>query len=118
MSSRGALEGVVSDDLDPAAPTSYGGGNWVPRSLIGPELVVLVADILQEALAETAVAWGQARGEPPGPQTTASLGTGTPRSAASLPEQSGAEAPMPAVQAAAVTSRLWFSGWRSRNERR
>lgn len=56
----------LPDDLDPDQPTEYGGGNWVPRSLIGPELLVLVADILQEDLAETGVAWGQAR--PPCPE--------------------------------------------------
>jgi hypothetical protein len=55
----------LDDDLDPDEPTEYGGGNWVPRSLTGPELLVRVADILQEDLAETAVAWGQAR--PPCP---------------------------------------------------
>ena len=55
----------LSDDLDPNQPTDYGGGNWVPRSLTGPDLLVLIADILQEDLAETAVAWGHAR--PPCP---------------------------------------------------
>jgi hypothetical protein len=55
----------LPDDLDPdQEPTTYG-GNWVPRFLTGPELLVLVAEILQEDLAETAVAWGQAR--PPCP---------------------------------------------------
>jgi hypothetical protein len=53
------------DDLDPTQDTQYGGGNWVPRSLAGPELLVLVADILQEDLAETREGWGQAR--PPCP---------------------------------------------------
>jgi hypothetical protein len=55
----------LPDDLDPHEPTNYGGGNWVPRSLTGPGLLVLIADILQEDLAETEVAWGQAR--PPCP---------------------------------------------------
>ena len=55
----------LDDDLDPDEPTEYGGGNWVPRSLAGPDLLVLVADILQEDLAETGVAWGHAR--PPCP---------------------------------------------------
>ena len=55
----------LPDDLDPDEPTSYGGGNWVPRSLTGARLLVLIADILQESLAETSVAWGQAR--PPCP---------------------------------------------------
>jgi hypothetical protein len=53
------------DDLDPDQDTQYGGGNWVPRSLAGAELLVLVADILQEGLAETSQGWGQAR--PPCP---------------------------------------------------
>jgi hypothetical protein len=55
----------LDDDLDPDQETEYGGGNWVPRSLSGPQLLVLVADILQEALAETTAGWGQAR--PPCP---------------------------------------------------
>jgi hypothetical protein len=55
----------LDDDLDPDDHTDYGGGNWVPRSLTGPELLVLVADILQEDLAETVAGWGQAR--PPCP---------------------------------------------------
>jgi hypothetical protein len=55
----------LPDDPDPHEPTNYGGGNWVPRSLTGPGLLVLIADILQEDLAETEVAWGQAR--PPCP---------------------------------------------------
>lgn len=55
----------LPDDLDPDETTEYGGGNWVPRSLTGPDLLVLIADILQEDLAETAVAWGHAR--PPCP---------------------------------------------------
>lgn len=42
-----------------------GGGNFVPRGLAGPELVAWVAEILQEDLAESEVAWGQAR--PPCP---------------------------------------------------
>jgi hypothetical protein len=53
------------DDLDPDKDTQYGGGNWVPRSLAGPGLLVLVAEILQEDLAETSQGWGQAR--PPCP---------------------------------------------------
>jgi hypothetical protein len=55
----------LDDDLDPDGGTGYGGGNWVPRSLTGPELLVRVAEILQEDLAETAAGWGQAR--PPCP---------------------------------------------------
>jgi hypothetical protein len=55
----------LDDNLDPDADTEYGGGNWVPRPLTGPGLLVLVADILQEALAETSAGWGQAR--PPCP---------------------------------------------------
>lgn len=55
----------LADVLDPDDLTEYGGGNWVPRSLTGPQLLILVADILQEDLAETAVAWGEAR--PPCP---------------------------------------------------
>jgi hypothetical protein len=55
----------LDDDLDPDADTQYGGGNWVPRTLIGPELLALVAEILQEDLAETFQGWGQAR--PPCP---------------------------------------------------
>jgi hypothetical protein len=51
----------LDDDLDPDEPTEYGGGNWVPRSLTGPELLVLVADILQEAVAGTSAGWGQSR---------------------------------------------------------
>jgi hypothetical protein len=38
---------------------------FVPRGLAGPELLVWVAQILQEDLAETEVAWAQAR--PPCP---------------------------------------------------
>jgi hypothetical protein len=63
-----ALVGEIAelpDDLDPDEPTDYAGGNWVPRSLTGPGLLVHIADILQEDLAETGVAWGQSR--PPCP---------------------------------------------------
>ncbi|MDA0171948.1 hypothetical protein OJ998_22800 [Solirubrobacter taibaiensis] len=56
----------LEDDLDPGEPTEYGGGNWVPRTLTGPALLVLVADLLQEDLAETSAGWGQSR--PPCPQ--------------------------------------------------
>ncbi len=49
----------LDDDLDPDDHTDYGGGNWVPRCLTGPELLVLVADILQEDLAETFTGWGR-----------------------------------------------------------
>ena len=55
----------LDDDLNPDEPTKYGGGNWVPRSLTGPELLVLVADILQDELTGTYDGWGQAR--PPCP---------------------------------------------------
>ena len=55
----------LRDDLDPDQPVESSGGNWVPRPLSGPDLMVLVAGILQEGLAETEVAWGQAR--PPCP---------------------------------------------------
>lgn len=37
----------------------------MPRGLVGPGLVAWVAEILQEDLAETEVAWGQSR--PPCP---------------------------------------------------
>jgi hypothetical protein len=49
------------DDLGPDQDTQYGGGSWVPRSLAGPELLVLVAEIPQEDLAETSRGWGQTR---------------------------------------------------------
>ncbi|RKQ90275.1 hypothetical protein C8N24_0075 [Solirubrobacter pauli] len=55
----------LEDDLDPDDPTASGGGNWVPRTLAGPALLVLVADILRESLAETEVGWAQSR--PPCP---------------------------------------------------
>ncbi|MDA0183975.1 hypothetical protein OJ997_26950 [Solirubrobacter phytolaccae] len=55
----------LEDDLDPETPTEYGGGNWVPRTMTGPRLLVLTADILQEDLAETDAAWAQSR--PPCP---------------------------------------------------
>jgi hypothetical protein len=55
----------LPDDLDPDEPAGYPGGNWVPRSLSQPDVLVVIADILQEDLAETGVAWGQAR--PPCP---------------------------------------------------
>jgi hypothetical protein len=55
----------LPDDLEPDEPTQYRGGNWVPRSLTGPDLLVLIADILQEDLAESEAAWGQSR--PPCP---------------------------------------------------
>lgn len=49
------------DDLDPGADACLepeddpgsGGGNFIPRPLTGPRLLVRVADILQEDLAET-----------------------------------------------------------------
>jgi hypothetical protein len=55
----------LDDDLDPDEQTEYGGGNWVPRPLAGPELLAHVAEILQDALVETAGGWGQSR--PPCP---------------------------------------------------
>jgi hypothetical protein len=55
----------LPDDLDPDEPTGYPGGNWVPRSLTEPDVLVVIADILQADLAESSVAWGQAR--PPCP---------------------------------------------------
>ena len=58
----------LEDDLDPAEPTEHGGGlggDWVPRTLTGPSLLVLIADILQEDLAETHATWAQSR--PPCP---------------------------------------------------
>ncbi len=55
----------LADELDPDTPTVYGGGNWVPRTLTGPALLALIADILQEDLAEDASAWGESR--PPCP---------------------------------------------------
>ncbi len=54
-----------ADELKPEPPAAPGGGNFVPRGLVGPGLVARVAEILQEDLAETEVAWGQAR--PPCP---------------------------------------------------
>ena len=50
-----------AEELDPEPTGTPGGGNFVPRGLAGPELVAWVAEILQEDLAETEVAWGQAR---------------------------------------------------------
>ena len=63
----------LDDDLDreedtglnPDEPSELGGGNSVSRSLTGPRLLVRVAEILQESLAETEAGWGQAR--PPCP---------------------------------------------------
>jgi hypothetical protein len=52
---------ALADDLDPNPPTESGAGNWRPRSLTGPDLPALIADILQEDLAETAVAWESRR---------------------------------------------------------
>lgn len=54
-----------ADELEPEPAGVPGGGNFVPRGLSGPGLVARVAEILQEDLAETDVAWGQAR--PPCP---------------------------------------------------
>ena len=54
-----------AEELNPEPTGISGGGNFVPRGLAGPELVAWVAEILQEDLAETEVAWGQAR--PPCP---------------------------------------------------
>jgi hypothetical protein len=51
--------------LDPEEGLGSGGGNFIPRPLTGPGLLVRVAEILQEDLAETKQAWGQAR--PPCP---------------------------------------------------
>ena len=59
------VDELLVDDLDPDQDTPPGGGNWVPRSLAGPALLVRVAEILQEDLAETQEGWGQAR--PPWP---------------------------------------------------
>jgi hypothetical protein len=55
----------LCDDLDPDEPAGHPGGNWVPRSLREPDVLVVIADVLQESLAETRVAWGQSR--PPCP---------------------------------------------------
>jgi hypothetical protein len=55
----------LDDDLDPELPTEFGGGNWVPRSMTGAALLVHIAELLQEDLAETSLAWGDAR--PPCP---------------------------------------------------
>ncbi|MGH2884505.1 MAG: hypothetical protein ACRDPA_17710 [Solirubrobacteraceae bacterium] len=63
MGSLPRLPGV--DELEPEPAGIPGGGNFVPRGLVGPGLVAWVAEILQEDLAETEVAWGQAR--PPCP---------------------------------------------------
>ena len=54
-----------ADELKPEPAGIPGAGNFVPRGLVGPGLVARVAEILQEDLAETEVAWGQAR--PPCP---------------------------------------------------
>lgn len=55
-----------ADELKPEpVEDPGGGGNFVPRGLVGQELLAIVAEILQEDLAETEVAWGQAR--PPCP---------------------------------------------------
>ena len=55
----------LDDDLDPDEPVPRYGGNWVPRSLTGAELLVQVADILQVELTGTYDGWGEAR--PPCP---------------------------------------------------
>lgn len=54
-----------AEELEPTPAVLSGGGNAVPRGLIRPELLVRVAEILQEDLAETTGGWGQAR--PPCP---------------------------------------------------
>ncbi len=54
-----------ADELEPEPAGIPGGGNFVSRGLSGPGLVAWVAEVLQEDLAETDVAWGQAR--PPCP---------------------------------------------------
>lgn len=61
LAEDGAVSGTLADDLDPNESTEYGGGNWVPRSLTGANLLVLVAELLQEALVETRTAWGESR---------------------------------------------------------
>ena len=55
----------LPDDLDPHLPTGPYGGNWVPRSLTGPDLLLLIADLLQVCVLENMLGWGQAR--PPCP---------------------------------------------------
>ena len=55
----------AADELDPEPAGSPGGGNFIPRGLTEPGLLARVAEILQEDLAETEIAWGQAR--PPCP---------------------------------------------------
>jgi hypothetical protein len=54
---------ALEPDAEPAG--SPGGGNFVSRNTSGPALRARVAEILQEDLAETEVAWAQAR--PPCP---------------------------------------------------
>lgn len=62
----GPLPGLPeADELKPEPTDIPGGGNFVPRGLVGPGLVARVAEILQEDLAESEVAWGEAR--PPCP---------------------------------------------------
>ncbi len=55
----------LPDELDPHTAQEYGGGNWVPRSMTGPELLTRIAEQLQEDLAESSAGWGEAR--PPCP---------------------------------------------------
>ena len=54
-----------AEQLEPEPAAMPGGGNLVPRGLSGAELLVRVAELLQEELAETQLGWGQAR--PPCP---------------------------------------------------
>ena len=64
--SIGPLPRIAEAEQLEAEPAGIpGSGNFVPRGLAGPELLVWVAEILQEDLAETRVGWGQAR--PPCP---------------------------------------------------
>lgn len=54
-----------AEDLRSEPAEIPGGGGLVPRGLAGPPLLVWLAEVLQEDLAETQIAWGQAR--PPCP---------------------------------------------------
>ena len=58
----GALPLLAEAEQLEAQPTTIrGAGNFVPRGLVGAELLARVAEILQEDLAETEAGWGQAR---------------------------------------------------------
>jgi hypothetical protein len=58
---------ILDDDLDfePDESLEFGGGNFIPRAMSGPGLLVAVATSSKSDLAETAPGWGQSR--PPCP---------------------------------------------------